>query len=154
MLGSPLSSSESETKPIKLNCIDLSRQTHQQAWCISGLTAAHCVGCTDDASAIAARSRSISLSKLSVVDPLLKIHAVHRMPVVQGLVVTTVACRRSSGLQGQGSPLHVPAYQREGSPAQAALAKSMGPTQTSWKQVWPWYTSPQHDWQQLSPCTA
>ena len=47
-----------------------------------------------------------------------------------------VICRHSSSLQGQGSPLHVPAYQREGSPAQAALAKSRDPKQMSWKQVW------------------
>ena len=48
-------------------------------------------------------------------------------------------CRHSASPQGEGSPLHVPVYQREGSPALAALAKNRSSKQTSWKQARPQY---------------
>ncbi len=49
-------------------------------------------------------------------------------------------CRHSATPQGKASPLHVPVYQREGSPALAALAKSRSSQQTFWKQVRPQYS--------------
>ena len=47
-----------------------------------------------------------------------------------------VACRARESPSKQSSPLHVPAYLREGHAAHDALARMKAAKQVTWKQVW------------------
>ena len=50
--------------------------------------------------------------------------------------IRQLACRARGTPSKQSSPLHVPAYLREGHPAGDALEKMKAAKKVSWKQVW------------------